>query len=150
MGSPLFSFVREVFFSKEAIQQTIKRNKLVTLLIFSHTLFFLLLLFRTEQAIKREEKYLKLSQDYDTLVISTKPAMGFKEEYDRMVHELADTKNSLAFLQSDYTELNRTLSNCLSDTRKVCTVKKSKKPKQAKPVNNTGSYANKLTNELNN
>lgn len=150
MGSPLLSFVKEIFFSKEAIQQTIKRNKLVTLLIFSHTLFFILLLFRTEQAIKREDNYLKLKQKYEQLEMATKPIAGLKEENDRLKHELSDTKNSLSFLQFDYNELNRSLSSCLTDN-KVCgkptTKKKPLAKPKAKPTN--GSYANKLTNELN-
>lgn len=121
--SPLLSFLKEVFFSKEAIQQTVKRNKLVTLLIFSHICLFILLLFRTEQAIKREESYAKLKQAHAELSLKLKPIDHLQAENERLTHLHADVSNQLSFLQYDYNELNRSLSDCMSQ-KSVCTAVK--------------------------
>lgn len=121
--SPLLSFLKEVFFSKEAIQQTVKRNKLVTLLIFSYICLFVLLLFRTEQAIKREESYAKLKQAHAELSSKLIPIDHLQAENERLTHLHADVSNQLSFLQSDYNELNHSLNDCLS-RRNVCSTVK--------------------------
>ena len=145
--SPLLSFLKEVFFSKEAIQQTVKRNKLVTLLIFSHTVLFILLLFRTEQAIKREESYAKLKIAHTELITKLKPIENLHTENQRLTHLHADVSNQLSFLQSDYNAMNKALNECLSQ-RRVCATPKSKVTKKHKVVKKDPTYVQILNQQL--
>lgn len=144
--SPLLSFLKEVFFSKEAIQQTVKRNKLVTLLIFSHICLFVLLLFRTEQAIKREESYAKLKQAHAILSSKLKPIEHLQAENERLTHLHADVSNQLSFLQSDYNEPNSSLSDCLSK-RNVCSFVKPR-IKEKPVVKKDSTYVQNLNQQL--
>lgn len=144
--SPLLSFLKEVFFSKEAIQRTVKRNKLVTLLIFSHICLFVLLLFRTEQAIKREESYAKLKQAHAILSSKLKPIEHLQAENERLTHLHADVSNQLSFLQSDYNELKHSLSSCVSQ-KSVCTTVKSTANKK-RTVKKDPTYIQNLNQQL--
>lgn len=130
MGTgPLFSFIKELYFNKEALGQTARRNRLVTLLVFSHVFLFLLLLFRTEQGITLAETYRKTKEQNVAYAEKVRAYDAIAKENYRLVHETADAQNRLIFLQSDYNELNRALSNCLTQ-RRVCSTPKvvAKKP----------------------
>lgn len=124
MGTgPLFSFIKELYFNKEALGQTARRNRLVTLLVFSHVFLFLLLLFRTEQGITLAETYRKTKEQNVAYAEKIRAYDALAKENYRLVHETADVQNQLAFMQSDYNELNRALSNCL-ERRGVCSAPK--------------------------
>lgn len=124
MGTgPLFSFIKELYFNREALGQTARRNRLVTLLVFSHVFLFLLLLFRTEQGITLAETYRKTKDQNVAYAEKIRTYDALANENYRLVHAAADVQNQLAFMQSDYNELNRALSNCL-ERRGVCSAPK--------------------------
>ena len=96
----LWSFIKELLFSKQSLADYIMRNKLFSLLVFSNALLFVLVLFATEQAIQHYGK----ENAFKTEVAS----VSYEKSYNECVGSLnrAEAEHRCTTVQSITREPN--------------------------------------------
>lgn len=109
---PLWSFIKEIFFNRDAAAQFAKRNQLSVLLLLSNFIMFGLLMFSIEQAtnqhaamVAANAKVVKLKED-----IALRDAAARSSQ--QLVHDLANCENQLTFLAADYRAQELALNFC--------------------------------------
>lgn len=84
----LWSFIKELLFTKQSLADYIMRNKLFSLLVFSNALLFVLVLFATEQAIQHYGKESKFKIEVARLNELIKTSVSYEKSYNECVGSL--------------------------------------------------------------
>lgn len=104
----LWSFIKELLFSKQSLADYIMRNKLFSLLVFSNKLLFVLVLFATEQAIQHYGKENTFKTEVARLngIITT--SVSYEKSYNECVGSLnrAEAEHRCTTVQSITREPN--------------------------------------------
>lgn len=115
MPSPaILSFFKEFFTDKGAIFSHLKRNKIVWLLLTSHLVMLVFLLFLSEQAVQKENQLVDARRDWLSAQGTVEKLASCETDLVISDKHLKDTRDSLDLAQSDYRELKRTVHSCVT------------------------------------
>lgn len=113
MPSPaILSFFKEFFTDKGAVFGHLKRNKIVWLLLLSHTVLLFFLLFLSEQSVQKENQLVEARRDWLSSQGTVVKLASCETDLTVSEKRLKEVRDTLDHTQSDYLELKRTIPTC--------------------------------------
>lgn len=110
--SAIWSFIKELFFSRAAVTQFYSRNRLTVLLLISNFIMFVLLMFSMEQATNQHAAAIKASATVTTLQTEATNNARSIAQLELLRYEVSSCENQQSFLAMEYRALTKNLELC--------------------------------------
>lgn len=110
--SVIWSFIKELFFSRAAVTQFASRNQLTVLLLISNFIMFGLLMFSMEQATNQHADAIKAAATVTTLQSEVTNNTRSIAELELLRYEVSSCENQQSFLAMEYRALTKNLELC--------------------------------------
>lgn len=108
----IWSFIKELFFSRAAVTQFASRNQLTVLLLISNFIMFGLLMFSMEQATNQHAAAIKAAATVTTLQSEVTNNARSIAELDLLRRDISSCENQQSFLVMEYHTLTKNLELC--------------------------------------
>lgn len=128
----ILPLLKELLPDKLELFGYIKRNKLITLLLISHTILVFFLLFMSEQNMLKETQWIEARREWLAVQGAVDKLADCEVDLSRAVRVEKDVSDKLSYMESDYRQLTRACE-IASNNNPVQQIVPAPKPTQHKP-----------------